>query len=66
MSKIFIWLINFYQKYLSFDSGLLKFLAPSGACKYFPTCSEYTKQMIIKKGAIKGLVLGGKRVLSCR
>lgn len=61
-----IGLIGFYQRYLSFDRGLLSVLAPGGACKYNPTCSEYTRQMVLKHGIIKGLKLGGKRILSCR
>ena len=34
-------------------------------CKYYPTCSEYTKQAIIKYGTIKGCFLGIKRILKC-
>ena len=34
-------------------------------CKYYPTCSEYTKQAIEKYGAIRGIVLGIWRVLRC-
>lgn len=66
MLKFLIKLIEVYQKYLSFDFGLLRFLAPGGACKYRPTCSEYTKQAIIKHGVLRGVYLGGKRILSCR
>ncbi|KKQ66913.1 MAG: hypothetical protein US86_C0002G0030 [Candidatus Daviesbacteria bacterium GW2011_GWA2_38_24] len=65
MKNICIWLIEVYQKYLSFDTGLLRFLAVGGACKYSPSCSEYTKQQIIKKGVFKGLLLGTRRILSC-
>lgn len=66
MKKVFISIINNYQKYLSFDTGMLKFLAPGGACKFTPTCSEYTKQAIIEHGVIKGLFRGFKRILICR
>lgn len=66
MKKMLIKLISFYQAYLSFDKGVLSFLAPGGACKYHPTCSQYTKQMIEKHGIIKGLKMGGKQILSCR
>jgi uncharacterized protein len=59
-------LISFYQHYLSFDRGVLMVFAPGGACKYTPTCSEYTKQMVEQYGVTKGLWLGGKRILSCR
>ena len=57
MKKILIILINFYQKAIS------PWLGPS--CKYNPTCSEYTKQAIEKYGAIKGTIIGIKRILRC-
>lgn len=66
MSKICLILINFYQRYLSFDRGLLMFFAPAGACKFEPSCSEFTKQMVGKYGTFRGLYLGLKRILSCR
>lgn len=36
-----------------------------GACRYTPTCSEYTAQAIHKHGPIKGIRLGLKRISSC-
>lgn len=66
MRQLVIKLIEVYQSRLSFDGGLLSFLSPGGACKYSPTCSEYTKQMIVKYGVMRGLMLGFKRILSCR
>lgn len=65
MAKLLISLINFYQIFLSFDQGLLRVLSPAGACKGSPTCSQFTKQAILKYGALKGGVLGFKRILSC-
>lgn len=35
-------------------------------CRFIPTCSEYMKQSIIEFGALKGLLLGMKRLLKCR
>ncbi|MBI2021456.1 membrane protein insertion efficiency factor YidD [Candidatus Daviesbacteria bacterium] len=64
--RSFIWIIDFYQKFLSFDRGILMFLAPGGACKYDLSCSEYTKQAVKQKGLIRGIYLGTKRILSCR
>ena len=34
-------------------------------CKYYPTCSEYTRQAVDKYGIIKGSLLGIKRILKC-
>ena len=50
-------LINFYQKHISVHT--------SSKCKYYPTCSEYTKQAVDKYGIIKGSVLGIIRILKC-
>ena len=60
MKKIFIYLINFYQKNIS------SYLGHKGIhCKFEPTCSEYTKKEKEKYGAIKGIVLGIKRIIRC-
>ena len=60
MKKILIFLIEKYQKHISF------FLrAGERKCKFYPTCSEYTKQAIIKHGACKGTFLGIKRIVRC-
>lgn len=66
MNKILINTINFYQTFLSFDHGLLSILAPGGACKYPMSCSEYTKQAILRYGVVKGIIVGIKRIWSCR
>ena len=60
MRKVLIKSIEGYQKYISplFTSSGIN-------CKYYPTCSEYTKQAIIKYGTIKGCFLGIKRILKC-
>jgi putative membrane protein insertion efficiency factor len=50
-------LIRIYQKTLSHLSG--------NACRFYPTCSAYTAEAVNKYGVIKGLALGGKRLLRC-
>lgn len=60
MKKISILLIHFYKKYIS---PIFCFLGIN--CKYYPTCSEYTKQAIQKYGFFKGSFLGIKRILRC-
>jgi len=60
MKKICIYLIEWYQKNIS------NFLKNRNIrCKYYPSCSEYTKQAIEKYGVIKGSILGIKRILKC-
>ena len=63
---VIIFIINFYQKYLSLDRGVFAIFAPAGACKFELSCSEYTKKAVLEYGIIKGLSLGFRRVLSCR
>ena len=57
MKKILIKLIEFYQKAIS------PWFGPR--CKFYPSCSEYTKQAIEKYAAIKGTIKGIKRILRC-
>lgn len=60
MKKLFIFLIDLYKKFLS---PIFHYIGVE--CKYYPTCSQYTKQAIEKYGALKGLILGIKRILRC-
>lgn len=60
MKKFAIFLIRFYKKYISNLFHVLGF-----DCKYYPTCSEYTRQAIEKYGLVKGIWLGIKRILKC-
>jgi len=60
MKKSIVFLIKIYKKFIS----------PMGEymgvhCKYYPTCSEYTRQAIEKYGALRGSFLGIKRILRC-
>lgn len=53
-------IITFYQKNIS------PWLSENGInCKFYPTCSEYTRQAIIKYGYCRGGLLGIKRILKC-
>ena len=60
MKKFLIKAIEWYQKYIS---AWLEY--KNIKCKFYPTCSEYTKQAIIKYGVLKGLFLGVGRILRC-
>jgi len=65
MKKLLIFLITLYQKTFSPDTGMHKTLHPHGFCKYYPSCSEYMKQSIQKKGVLIGLIKGIWRILRC-
>ncbi|MCF7844814.1 MAG: membrane protein insertion efficiency factor YidD [Kiritimatiellales bacterium] len=58
-------LITGYQCTLSPDHGPLKDLYTYGYCRHEPTCSEYGKQIVMKRGAIIGSLLTIIRILSC-
>ena len=60
MKNVIIKLIIWYQKNISLwlDSKNIR-------CKYYPTCSEYTKQAIEKYGILKGCLLGIWRIIRC-
>lgn len=60
MKNIFIKMIKWYQKNIS-----LWLESKNIRCKYYPTCSEYTKQAIEKYGAAKGTALGLARIIRC-
>lgn len=53
----FVFLIRVYQVALSP-------ILPS-ACRYTPTCSQYTLEALKTHGLIKGGWLGAKRIVSC-
>lgn len=65
IGKLIVHLITFYQRTLSPDHGVFKARFPYGYCRHYPSCSEYTKQAVIKRGALFGLVLGIKRIVKC-
>lgn len=51
-------LLRFYMVFLSPVFG--------GACKFYPSCSNYAVEAVTKHGARRGLVLAAKRLLRCR
>ena len=75
MKKIFIKMINWYQKNISkwLESKNIRCkyyptcseYTKNIRCKYYPTCSEYTKQAIEKYGVIKGTGIGLARIIRC-
>jgi hypothetical protein len=55
--KILVYLITGYQHVIS--PNLPK------ACRFHPTCSEYSKEALLKYGLLKGMFLSVKRILRC-
>ena len=66
MKKIIVKLIEFYQKTISPDhSEFWKKRYPHGYCKYYPSCSEYSKQSIEKYWTFKWWWKSILRILKC-
>lgn len=57
MSRFLVFLIQIYRYALS------PLLGP--ACRFYPSCSEYARQAILRHGALRGIGLALKRVLRC-
>jgi len=57
INKIALILINFYQKFMS------PFLIPS--CRFYPSCSEYSRQAFLKYNFFKAFLISIYRVLRC-
>ncbi|MDK2806551.1 MAG: uncharacterized protein PWR08_883 [Thermoanaerobacterium sp.] len=57
MKYIFIYLIRFYQKFISP-------MKPK-SCRFYPTCSQYALDAIKKYGVLKGGIMALWRILRC-
>ncbi|MBI4116064.1 MAG: membrane protein insertion efficiency factor YidD [Candidatus Omnitrophica bacterium] len=57
MRKILMGLISIYQGTISPYLG--------EHCRFYPSCSEWTKEAVKSYGPVRGMVLGIKRILSC-
>jgi putative membrane protein insertion efficiency factor len=60
IKRIAIRLVKMYQTCIS------PFIGGRAACRFTPTCSEYTRQAIEKYGTIRGTWMGIKRISRCR
>ena len=57
MRTFFIFCISLYQKFIS------PLYHP--CCRYYPTCSNYAREAIVRHGILKGLILSFLRILRC-
>jgi putative membrane protein insertion efficiency factor len=57
LARAVLGLIKFYQMFLSPLLGQ--------QCRFYPTCSQYAAEAIVKHGAIKGLYFTTHRLLRC-
>jgi uncharacterized protein len=57
LAKLMVGAIRLYQKTLS------RSFPPS--CRFYPSCSQYTLEAIVKYGPFKGGWMGAKRIMCC-
>ncbi|MEZ0343450.1 MAG: membrane protein insertion efficiency factor YidD [Caldimicrobium sp.] len=61
MKTLFLKGLSFYQRFvspiLSLHFGI--------NCRYYPSCSEYAKRVILNQGVLKGGFLALRRFLKC-
>ncbi|WP_028308796.1 membrane protein insertion efficiency factor YidD [Desulfitibacter alkalitolerans] len=57
MVKLLISIVRLYQKYLSPLFGR--------RCRFYPTCSQYTIEVLHKYGLVVGLFKAVKRIIKC-
>ncbi|PJE50397.1 MAG: membrane protein insertion efficiency factor YidD [Candidatus Yanofskybacteria bacterium CG10_big_fil_rev_8_21_14_0_10_36_16] len=62
MKKILFKFIDFYK---AMFSPFIHTLYPLNGCKFYPTCSEYSHDVIEKHGVIKGVGKSVWRILRC-
>lgn len=62
---ILIAFITIYQKLFSFDHAFWANPDKFRICIYHPSCSEYMKVSLQKKGVIKGIISGTFRIIRC-
>lgn len=61
MANLLIFILKIYKKIIS---PYLEFIF-GHACRFTPTCSEYTIEALEKFGTLKGLQLGFYRISKC-
>lgn len=57
IARVLLALLAFYQRAVS------PWL-PS-ACRFYPTCSEYMREAVVRYGPWRGVALGVRRLLRC-
>ncbi len=65
LKRVVLGFIRLYQKTLSFDHGIVGKVFGERFCRFYPSCSEYTYQAVLKYGVVRGGFKGVRRVLRC-
>ena len=49
-----------------YQTALSPLIGGRAACRFTPSCSEYTAQAIARYGVIRGVAMGVRRIMRCR
>ncbi|MCK4535630.1 MAG: membrane protein insertion efficiency factor YidD [Desulfuromonadales bacterium] len=55
--RVVLLTIRFYQRFIS--------PATPPTCRFYPTCSSYTRDAVVRFGPFRGLWMGMKRIARC-
>ena len=58
MKSALLFIIRFYRRAIS------RYLGEN--CRFYPSCSDYAEQAVMKKGVFRGLALAVRRLLKCQ
>jgi len=58
-------LIKIYQKTISPDHSWFGKRNPFHGCKYYPSCSEYARECLEKKGFVRSIFKISGRIVRC-
>ncbi|OHA07579.1 MAG: membrane protein insertion efficiency factor YidD [Candidatus Sungbacteria bacterium RIFCSPLOWO2_01_FULL_47_10] len=64
-TQIVTTLIKLYQKTFSPDHGAFRNVSGFSRCRFYPSCSEYTKEAVSQYGLFKGAVVSLRRIIRC-
>ena len=65
VSAVVIVVIVLYQKTISPDHGILRYVYRTHHCRFFPSCSDYAIQSLRQYGLMRGIMLSVKRIVRC-
>ena len=48
---------------IAYQRVISPFIGPT--CRFYPSCSQYAKEAVLKHGALRGVSLGIRRIARC-
>lgn len=48
---------------VAYQRGVSPLIGPT--CRFYPSCSQYAKEAVLKHGVLRGISLGIRRIVRC-